>query len=88
MRSNLGFDFCVRPYRSEMNDLTPVVLVVDDDAAVRDALRDLFESVGLRVSVFESAREFLRAERPKVPCCLVLDVRLPKRLDESPCRGE
>ena len=77
MRSNLGFDFCVRPYRSEMNDLTPVVLVVDDDAAVRDALRDLFESVGLRVSVFESAREFLRATRPNVPCCLVLDVRLP-----------
>ena len=75
--SNLGFDFCVRPYRREMNDLAPVVLVVDDDAAVRDALCDLFESVGLRVSVFESAREFLRATRPNVPCCLVLDVRLP-----------
>jgi FixJ family two-component response regulator len=57
--------------------LTPVVLVIDDDAAVRDALRDLFESVGLRVRVFESAREFVRAERPNVPCCLVLDLRLP-----------
>ena len=77
MRSNLGFDFCVPPYRREMNDLAPVVLVVDDDAAVRDALQDLFESVGLQVSVFESAREFLRATRPNVPCCLVLDVRLP-----------
>jgi len=77
MRSNLGFDFCVRPYRREMTELAPVVLVVDDDAAVCDALRDLFESVGLRVSVFESTREFLRATRPNVPCCLVLDVRLP-----------
>jgi RNA polymerase sigma factor (sigma-70 family) len=60
-----------------MTDLASMVLVIDDDAAVRDALRDLFESVGLRVSVFESAREFLRAERPNIPCCLVLDVRLP-----------
>ena len=75
MKSYLGFDACVRQHR--MTDLAPKVLVIDDDAAVRDALRDLFESVGLRVSVFESAREFLRAERPNVPCCLVLDLRLP-----------
>ena len=60
-----------------MTDLTPVVLVVDDDASVRGALRDLFESVGLRVVVFESAREFVRSGRPHAPCCLVLDVRLP-----------
>jgi len=58
-------------------DLTPTVLVIDDDASVRGALRDLFESVGLRVSVFESAREFLLAGRPNTPSCLVLDVRLP-----------
>jgi len=77
MKSYLGLDSCVRPHRRETADLTPVVLVIDDDAAVRDALRDLFESVGLRVRVFESAREFVRAERPNVPCCLVLDVRLP-----------
>jgi len=77
MKSYLGFASCVRPHRRETTDLTPVVLVIDDDAAVGDALRDLFESVGLRVSVFESAREFLRAGRPNVPCCLVLDVRLP-----------
>ena len=77
MKSYLGFASCVRPHRRETTDLTPVVLVIDDDAAVGDALRDLFESVGLRVSVFESAREFLRAERPNVPCCLVLNVRLP-----------
>ena len=60
-----------------MGELKPTVLVVDDDALVRKALRDLFESVGLRVMVFQSTQEFLRAERPDVPCCLVLDVRLP-----------
>ena len=60
-----------------MGGLKPTVLVVDDDALVRKALRDLFESVGLRVTVFQSTQEFLRAERPDVPCCLVLDVRLP-----------
>jgi len=57
--------------------LRPTVLVVDDDALVRKALRELFESVGLQVTVFQSTQEFLRAERPDVPCCLVLDVRLP-----------
>jgi FixJ family two-component response regulator len=54
-----------------------MVLVVDDDESVRRALRDLFESIGLRVTTFESAREFLRTRRPDAPCCLVLDVRLP-----------
>ena len=60
-----------------MGKLRPTVLVVDDDALVRKALRELFESVGLQVTVFQSTQEFLRAERPDVPCCLVLDVRLP-----------
>ena len=53
------------------------VLVVDDDASVREALSDLFQSVGLRVEVFASTQEFLKNRRPESPCCLVLDVRLP-----------
>lgn len=53
------------------------VLVVDDDASVREALSDLFQSVGLNVEVFASAQEFLKSQRPQSPCCLVLDVRLP-----------
>lgn len=53
------------------------VLVVDDDASVREALGDLFQSVGLRVEVFASAQEFFKNRRPEGPCCLVLDVRLP-----------
>ena len=53
------------------------VLVVDDDASVRAALNDLFQSVGLPVEVFASTQEFLKNRRPEGPGCLVLDVRLP-----------
>ena len=53
------------------------VLVVDDDASVREARSDLFQSVGLRVEVFASTQEFLKNTRPEGPSCLVLDVRLP-----------
>src|SRR5262249_38154889 len=63
--------------RTSVTDLTPVVLVIDDDASVRGALRDLFESVGLRVALFESTREFLLTKQPEGPACVVLDVRLP-----------
>jgi FixJ family two-component response regulator len=55
----------------------PIVFVVDDDRSVRDSLRRLITSVGLRVEVFPSAQAFLSAPRPDVPGCLVLDVRLP-----------
>jgi FixJ family two-component response regulator len=55
----------------------PVVLVIDDDASLREALSDLFNSVGLRAQVFGSAVEFLSATMPDAPSCLVLDIRLP-----------
>jgi RNA polymerase sigma factor (sigma-70 family) len=54
-----------------------VVYILDDDASVRDALKSLIRSVGLRVELFGSAQEFLQWQRPAVPSCLVLDVRLP-----------
>ncbi len=60
-----------------MKDSDPMVFVVDDDASVRDAVRKLISSVGLRVETFGSTREFLNAKRPEAPACLVLDVRLP-----------
>jgi RNA polymerase sigma factor (sigma-70 family) len=60
-----------------MTELPDVVFIVDDDASVRDALKRLIRSVGLRVELFGSAREFLQRGRPDVPSCLVLDVRLP-----------
>jgi FixJ family two-component response regulator len=55
----------------------PVVFVVDDDAAARDAMESLLQSVGLRVETFSSAAEFLERGASEGPCCLVLDVRLP-----------
>ena len=60
-----------------MTDPDPIVFVVDDDASVRDAVRRLIASVGLRVETFGSTREFLSGKRPEAPACLVLDVRLP-----------
>jgi len=55
----------------------PTVFIVDDDAAMRDSLRWLLESVGLSAETFGTAEEFLRAYAPQRPGCLVLDVRMP-----------
>ena len=60
-----------------MNEKNPFVIVVDDDASIRDSLRDLIGSAGLNVQTFASAQEFLTSPRPDVPTCLVLDVQLP-----------
>jgi FixJ family two-component response regulator len=54
-----------------------IVLVVDDDQSMREALEGLFRSVGLGVKVFGSTSELMRSTLPSVPSCLVLDVRLP-----------
>jgi FixJ family two-component response regulator len=54
-----------------------LVHIVDDDMAVRESLGDLLRSVDYQVAVYASASEFLDAERPDTPGCLVLDVRLP-----------
>jgi len=55
----------------------PIVLVVEDDASMRRALSNLFQSVGLEVELFGSAPEMLQSKLPDVASCLVLDVRLP-----------
>jgi FixJ family two-component response regulator len=55
----------------------PIVIVIDDDASMRRALTNLFQSVGLAVEVFGSASEMLQAKLPDVASCLVLDIRLP-----------
>jgi FixJ family two-component response regulator len=61
----------------------PIVFVIDDDATVREALRSLLRSVGLRVKVLSSASEFLQSKLPDVASCLILDIRLsrPSGLD-------
>jgi FixJ family two-component response regulator len=55
----------------------PTVFIIDDDAGVRESIRDLVESVDLRAESFATAQEFLASKRRDGPSCLVLDVRLP-----------
>jgi FixJ family two-component response regulator len=54
-----------------------MVLVVDDDASVRKALRRLFHAAGCDVETFASAGEFLAYDVPPDAGCLVLDIRMP-----------
>ena len=60
-----------------MSEPESIVFVVDDDPSVRSAIQRLIGSIGLQVELFGSAREFLASKLPKVPSCLVLDIRLP-----------
>lgn len=62
---------------SEAESECPLVLIVDDDAAVRCALQELMQSVGIDATCFASTRELLAAEPQDRPGCLVLDVRMP-----------
>ena len=55
----------------------PTVFIIDDDSGVRESIKDLVESVGLRAESFATAQQFLASERRDAPGCLVLDVRLP-----------
>jgi FixJ family two-component response regulator len=72
-----------RRCEGEMKEPDGVVIVIDDDASLRESLKDLIRSVGRRVETFASAQDFLRSKRPDMPACLVLDVRLqgPSGLD-------
>src|SRR5262245_10024809 len=54
-----------------------VVFVIDADASLLASLSSLLRSIGLHVELFDSAAQFLKSNRPDVPSCLVLDVRLP-----------
>ena len=60
-----------------MTEADPLVFVVDDDLAVREALTSLLQSVGLRVQTFSSAREFWSHLRAAGPACVIIDVQLP-----------
>ena len=61
----------------EARDSGHTVFVVDDDAAVCDALGMLLRAVGMDVETFRSAASFLKALRPGQSGCLVLDIRMP-----------
>ncbi len=55
----------------------PTVIVIDDDHSVREALKGLFESVGLSAETHGSVKEFIAADDPEKAGCIVLDIRLP-----------
>jgi len=56
---------------------SPIVILVDDDAEVRDSLQELLRSVGIEPISFCSAQDVLNAKLPSRPGCFVLDVRMP-----------
>jgi len=60
-----------------MTEAGGVVFVIDDDPSMRESLKNLIRSVGLRAEAFGSADEFLGSKRLHGPGCLVLDVRMP-----------
>mgnify|MGYP001548023883 CR=1 FL=1 len=53
------------------------VFIIDDDEEVRSAMVLLMESVGLNATSYISATEFLKEFDPKIPGCIVTDVRMP-----------
>jgi DNA-binding NarL/FixJ family response regulator len=60
-----------------MGSTEALVYVVDDDGCAREGVADLIRSAGLMAKTFASGEEFLTAELPQLPSCLVLDVQLP-----------
>jgi FixJ family two-component response regulator len=61
------------------SDQRAVVHVVDDDASMRAALQELFQSIGLEARTYATARDFLATAASDAPGCLVVDVRLPDK---------
>jgi FixJ family two-component response regulator len=56
----------------------PLVIIVDDNMGVRDALRNMLASVGLDSVGLQSADELIALGKPERPGCMILDVRLPR----------
>lgn len=54
-----------------------IVFIVDDDEALREALGELLEANGVRSALFRSAGDYIGADKPDLPACLILDVELP-----------
>jgi len=75
--SSHGMNFWSPKAATFMTEQPPIVFVVDDDVSIRDALKSLIRSVGLRVELCGSPRDFLQWKRTDAPCCLILDIRFP-----------
>ena len=57
--------------------MEPLISIIDDDRAVREALQRMLRSYGFATAVFASAEQFLTSEEPNNTSCLILDVRMP-----------
>jgi two-component system, chemotaxis family, CheB/CheR fusion protein len=76
------------------SDPPPTIFIVDDDSALREALRDLLEANGRPVEIFDRSEAFLAAYHPGRRGCLLVDARLPgmsglellRRLNSEPHR--
>jgi FixJ family two-component response regulator len=55
----------------------PLVLIVDDDPSIREAIADLLRSVNMEFMSFATTADLLSAAIPDRPGCMVLDIRLP-----------
>ncbi|CAM4443007.1 MAG: Response regulator protein TmoT [Legionellaceae bacterium] len=53
------------------------VYVIDDDTALCESLHWLIESIGLRVRIYNNAKDFLNEYRPEMKGCLLIDIRMP-----------
>jgi RNA polymerase sigma factor (sigma-70 family) len=62
-----------------MANANPSVSVIDDDPEFRDSVERLLRTVRLQARQFSSVHDFLKADPPEGPTCLVLDVRMPGR---------
>ena len=56
----------------------PLITVVDDDEAIREALQSLLRSMGLRAAMFTPAEDFWHAGQLQATDCLIVDVRMPR----------
>lgn len=67
-----------QPAARERGDFDePIVIIIDDDSSVREALTELVVSTGLEAACYASTQAFLDAGVPDRPCCLIVDVRMP-----------
>jgi FixJ family two-component response regulator len=60
-----------------MTDGDYIVFIVDDDARIRESLGELLASHGITAFAFASAGDYVNADKPQRPACLILDIELP-----------
>ena len=63
--------------RLDGQELKSNIVIIDDDALVRQALGDCVESAGYAVEGFGSAEEFLASGATQSAACLIVDIQLP-----------